>query len=922
MRPLKLTMKAFGPYSGTEEIDFGRLGTSGLYLITGDTGAGKTTIFDAITYALYGRASGPNREPSMLRSKYADECDEPMVELVFLYGGKQYTVRRTLEYARAKKKGEGTVPVPASAELELPDGRIEKKDKAVTEKIVEILGVNRDQFCQIAMIAQGDFLKILLAETGDRRKHFREIFRTQIYRDFQEKLKEEAQAVSKERERQKGDLQIHTRNILCPENDPLEIRTAEAKAGELPAAEVAGLLETLLEKDTETLRSIGEETGKLDEAIGNLNRLLGRAENQQKARNDKNAAEEELKRKETEGKLLEEKLNQEKERAGETDRMAETLILIREEIREHETLESRTAETARTEKALNLRAAEAESLKGAAGKLEEELNGYRNELKELKGQEDNSAALVEQRGNLRKQQEALNGLQAELGKLPAARQSLKNAQEAYLKAKEDAEEARRQADSLRRAFNDEQAGILAEQLEDGSPCPVCGSTAHPRKAHKSENAPDEAEVKTAEGKARAAQQQETEASGKAREEGTKVRIAEESIRQKALELLGEYEEASAAETVKNRLAENAQNADKIEGQLKAIRIRADRIRQLESMIPEKETELNGKNEQLNEAVRLHSEDKARLEEQRKAAEELRQKMKYPEKALAEKAADTLEKEISRRRQDLENANKACEKCRSEIHMLKGRITAAEELLREAPVEDPEGKKAEKEALEARRAEANEHLNTVNHRLETNRGVLENIRSASENLAALDRKWQWMNTLSQTANGTLSGKQHIMFETYIQMGFFDRIIRRANVHLMQMSGGKYDLKRREIPDDNRGQSGLDLDVIDHTNGSTRSVKTLSGGESFIASLSLALGLSEEIQMNAGGIRLDTMFVDEGFGSLDEDTLQQAMRALNSLTETSRLIGIISHVAELRRAIDRQIVVRKCRTGGSTIDPVVL
>ena len=208
------------------------------------------------------------------------------------------------------------------------------------------------------------------------------------------------------------------------------------------------------------------------------------------------------------------------------------------------------------------------------------------------------------------------------------------------------------------------------------------------------------------------------------------------------------------------------------------------------------------------------------------------------------------------------------------------------------------------------------------RIRTNGEVLESIGAASEKLAALDRKWQWMTALSDTANGTLKGKPHVMFETWIQMEFFDRILRRANVHLMQMSGGKYDLKRRETADDNRGQSGLDLDVIDHTNGSVRSVRTLSGGESFIASLCLALGLSEEIQMSAGGIRLDTMFVDEGFGSLDEETLQQAMRALNSLSETNRLIGIISHVAELRRAIDRQIVVTKVRGGGSTVASIVV
>ena len=245
-----------------------------------------------------------------------------------------------------------------------------------------------------------------------------------------------------------------------------------------------------------------------------------------------------------------------------------------------------------------------------------------------------------------------------------------------------------------------------------------------------------------------------------------------------------------------------------------------------------------------------------------------------------------------------------------------------EMLAEDAVEDPEGKRAEKEELGSRRTAVSGQKTKVAARLQRNRDVLKNIGETSEELAKLDRKWQWVTTLSATANGTLSGKQHITFETYIQTVFFDRILLRANLHLRQMSGGKYDLKRRENAEDNRGQSGLDLDVLDHTNGSIRSVKTLSGGESFIASLCLALGLSEEIQMSAGGIRLDTMFVDEGFGSLDEETLQQAMRALNSLSESNRLIGIISHVAELRRAIDRQIVVKKLRTGGSTVESIVV
>ncbi len=249
--------------------------------------------------------------------------------------------------------------------------------------------------------------------------------------------------------------------------------------------------------------------------------------------------------------------------------------------------------------------------------------------------------------------------------------------------------------------------------------------------------------------------------------------------------------------------------------------------------------------------------------------------------------------------------------------LKGRISMSEAMLQNGEIPDVAAKSAQRQTLLELRDEQNRQLTGIAHRMATNQAALAGIRASSDSLIRLDREWQQVSALNATANANLRKRERITLETYVQMTYFDRIIRRANVHLMRMSGGKYDLVRRETAENLRAQSGLDLDVIDHYNGTTRSVKTLSGGESFIASLPLALGLSEEIQMSAGGIRMDTMFVDEGFGSLDEETLQQAMRALHSLTEGNRLIGIISHVAELRRAIDKQIVVRKEKTGGSTV-----
>ncbi len=922
MRPLKLTMTAFGPYAGTETIDFERLGGKGLYLITGDTGAGKTTIFDGITYALYGAASGPNREPAMLRSKYADEFAEPGVELVFLYNGLKYTVRRTMEHRRRRLRGDGSTAAPAEAVLELPDGRTEKKEKEINRKITEILGVDRDQFCQIAMIAQGDFLKILLEETKERREHFREIFRTHIFRSFQEKLKSEAQQVAEERNLQKNNLQIHMKRIACPENDPLDLEAEKARKGELLTEQAVSLVNRILEQDTRLHQEIAGEDRKLEERIGELNQQLGRAQSQQRARADLEAAQKEILAKKEQKKALDAALEAEMALVPDTERKAAEHARILEELQEYDRMDRKRYALAEAERKQEAKNAAMEAQRKNIETLTRELEALQEELRGIREAGDRSAEWLVEQERAQARRQALRGLKAELEALAEKRRRLKLAQAEYLKAKENAERCRQEAEAVRAAFNDEQAGILAAGLEEGKPCPVCGAVHHPMKARKSENAPDEASVKRAEKAARDAQKTETDASGKAGEEGTRAEMALKGIREQAEELLGGFDEETAGSLVQGKLAETDGLLGKIGEALKAEAARKMRREAIEKDLPQKEGKLKEITESLTKARLDSSEEKARMEAERKALEEQRGKLRFPDRASAEEASAKLRKTLEERKKTLESARTACEQCAHRMEELKGRISSAENLLKEDEVEHPEEKAAEKAAAEGKRADIRQRRSEVEQRMAANRDVLERIGEASDKLTALDRKWQWMTALSDTANGSLRGKRHVMFETWIQMAFFDRILRRANVHLMQMSGGKYDLKRRETPDDNRGQSGLELDVIDHTNGSVRSVKTLSGGESFIASLCLALGLSEEIQASAGGIRLDTMFVDEGFGSLDEETLQQAMRALNSLSETNRLIGIISHVAELRRAIDRQIVVEKERNGGSRIRPIVV
>ena len=273
------------------------------------------------------------------------------------------------------------------------------------------------------------------------------------------------------------------------------------------------------------------------------------------------------------------------------------------------------------------------------------------------------------------------------------------------------------------------------------------------------------------------------------------------------------------------------------------------------------------------------------------------------------------------KEKLDKAEKELADAEKSFAEITGRIQQLQEQLRDRSGTDLEGEEDAKRALSMKKTGISQELKRVNVRIAANRTALENIRNKSRELAGLEKRWSWVRSLANTANGNISGKEKIMLETYVQMRCFDRILVRANTRLMVMTGGQYELVRRQVSENNRSKSGLELDVIDHYNGTRRSVKSLSGGESFKASLSLALGLSDEIQASAGGIRLDTMFVDEGFGSLDEESLQQAVRAMAGLADGNRLVGIISHVSELKERIDRQIVVTKDRCNGSRVEIVV-
>jgi len=450
------------------------------------------------------------------------------------------------------------------------------------------------------------------------------------------------------------------------------------------------------------------------------------------------------------------------------------------------------------------------------------------------------------------------------------------------------------------------------------PCPVCGSCDHPAPARLTEGAPAKDEVEKAKTVSERAQQQAADQSAKAGHFKGQLEGKREELENLAAELFGNssLKDAGVQASVKNEEVQK-KTAD-LQLQIQREQKKLLRKKELDLVIPQKEQEISGIQNRIVEQEKEKSALQAELLQRKRQMESIQSSLELDSKEKAELRVASLEEELKHLQDVRKKAEDVYRKTAQEVSGLQGQIKSLEEHLAELPVRNLGLLLEKRETLTAEQKNYDLKKLEIHVRYENNIDVLGHIREQADALAATEKRWTWVKALSNTANGNISGKEKIMLETYIQMHYFDRVIGRANTRLMVMSGGQYELKRRLEADNNRRQSGLELDVIDHYNGTERSVKTLSGGESFKASLSLALGLSDEIQASAGGIRLDTMFVDEGFGSLDEESLRQAIQALAGLTEGNRLVGIISHVAELKEKIDKQILVTKDRSGGSRVE----
>ena len=920
MRPLKLTIAGFGPYAGVQELDFACLGTGGLYLITGDTGAGKTTIFDAITFALFGEASGDNREPTMLRSKYAAKDAPTYVELVFAYDGREYTVRRNPEYMRAKKTGknkDGETKQAAEAYLIYPDGHRVDKLKEVNAAIRDIIGLSREQFAQVAMISQGDFRRLLQADTKERQKIFRDIFKTELYVTLQDRLKEEAAAVRAQREESVRSMKQYVSGIVCYEDSPLCGDVEKLKAEQLPMTEAIGLLDGLLAEERSAQAALEETLQAVETDIEQLSAQLTRAQSYEAAKEQLVRREADRQRQTEALQAAQAQLEAAQATVPQQEKLAKDITRVELLLPSYDELEALTKQLtdARKEYAAARDAGRKAEANRAA--LTEELTVLKEELAGLMDAAAKKEKLSARRQQLAERKDRFEGLLAELSAWQEQKQVLADKQAVYTEARERSNALQQAYQIGYEAFLNEQAGILASTLIAGAPCPVCGAVDHPAPAVLSAQAPTEADVKAAKKKADDAQKRTEQASRAAGQQQGLVTKAEEALGKDVEALLPHtaLQDASAAAlAAKAELAEEIKQLDK---QLVQIQRDLRRKNELDGLIPEKEKAVTDAETALIAAKEQMASTRTVGEELSRQTEELRGKLTFADKAAAQAEQKALQSKLQALKQQVTDGETAVHDGKEALAGTRAAIVQLKQQLEDGGEADTVQLEQEKDVLNTRKTEILDKQKVLHAQITANATARKQISKRADDVEQAEQKYAWMKALSDTANGTIPGKDKLMLETYIQTTYFDRILERANLRLRKMSGGQYDLKRRRTAANKQSQSGLELDIVDHINTTERSVNTLSGGEAFLASLALALGLSDEVQMSTG-IHLDTLFVDEGFGSLDAEALSKAYHTLAALTEGNRLVGIISHVSELKERIDKQIVVTKLKTGGSTAE----
>ncbi|MGN0975183.1 MAG: AAA family ATPase [Gemmiger sp.] len=928
MKPIRLELCAFGPYAGKSTLDFSTFGQSGLFLVTGDTGAGKTALFDAITYALYGEVTGTYRSPDMLRSDYAAPGTETCVALEFSHRGRRYTVTRRPEQPRAKARGTGFTTVPARAELLREPEEPVTGAKQVTATITALLGIDAKQFAQISMIAQNEFARLLNAPSPERAAILRQVFDTAAYQRLGAVARARAGEAAADCERANDALLLYQKSLLAPEGDsalaqqlkalqaaqdPYRATAALELTGQLIAADAAR--NDALQKELKALDADIAAKSAAAEAARRRAELLERlaaARSQLQVLQDNRAA---LEESWAAAETRRPELGGMNARLDGLDRIAPRYAALTAARSAEEAARGQVAaaqgklnEALDARKALNDRLARIETGLAACGAPEAEL--------------ERETVIQDRAADL---QQECNVLLADCDTLAEACADTLQKQDLYRRKQTALDRCQQIHSDLQRQLNASRAGLLAKTLTDGMPCPVCGAVHHPSPAVLPEGHVTEADLDKA---GRALEKARSDAAAAAADAGSaasRQKVLRDNLTKNAAAFFakrkshytGPAAERLSPDELRSALQTQAESLrcglTALGGRLNEIRTRIQRKAELET---ERSGLIAGRpaaEQAAQTAQDVLAQAQARLAAAQAETAGLRRDLPYPTEGEMTAARTVLQK----KRDALQTLlDQTAEARRNYTESVNAARTRAETLAAQAgtatAAPDTAGLQAALREAENRREELRSFQQKTAHRLAVNRTAAKNLKDALARGESARARAAMLDNLSKTINGNLGGKPKLPFEQYVQAFYFDGVVAAANRRFSRMTGGQYRLLRRESGDI-AAKTALDLDVFDAYTGKTRPVGSLSGGESFLAALSLALGISDTIQESAGGVTIDTLFVDEGFGTLDADALEKAVDVLTALAGGDKLVGVISHVEALQERIPNQITVTKTRAG---------